>query len=192
LPSPALAGAVLLVLGARKLSLRGAVVAAAGGALLYRAARGRSRLYEAVGMSTATASGPVTRATTVHRPPGEVYAFCRDLDHLPRCIPRVQAVTSIDRDRLAVSSKEADGSVRTWEAVVVADTVGEIFAWRGIGGPNGTLTFRRVPGDRGTELRLTLDDVPAAEIAEALRDVKRYIETGELPTTDGQPAARPD
>jgi uncharacterized membrane protein len=194
----ALVGAALLVLGARRLSLGGAAVGAAGGALLYRAVRGRSRLYEAVGMSTAAATGRVTRATTVSRPPDEVYAFCRDLEHLARCLPGARTVTSIDGGRLAVSSEMADGSVRTWEAVVVADTVGEILAWRGIGGPSGTLTFRRAPGDRGTEVRLALDDVPAAEITEALRDVKRTIETGEpgepgeVSRTDRQPAARPD
>lgn len=163
----ALTGAVLLAWGISRRSISGAVAGVVGGALMYRGARGRSRLYEAVGISTATGTGPVERVVTIHRPLEEVAAFCRDLDNLSRILRGVFSVRSID-----------------------VDTPGEIFAWHGLDGPSGSLRFRRAPGDRGSEVRLTLVDASPAEVDEALRQIRGLLEAGELPTTEGQSAGR--
>jgi hypothetical protein len=48
--------------------------------------------------------------------------------------------------------------------------------------------LRRAPAERGTEVRLALEGASAAEVDEAARRLKHLVETGETPTTEGQPA----
>jgi uncharacterized membrane protein len=67
-----------------------------------------------------------------------------------------------------------------------------MIAWRSVDGstvPNsGRVQFRRAPNDRGTEVRLEIEGpFPAMLVQEDLRRFKRLIETGEIPTTAGQP-----
>ena len=68
----------------------------------------------------------------------------------------------------------------------------------------GSVTFTPASEGRGTEVKVVIDYIPtggrfgqivakfvgrdpAAEVREGLRDFKRIMETGEKPTTEGQP-----
>ncbi len=188
----AIAGAVLLLSGLRRRSLGGVATAVVGGALLDRGVRGRSRLYELVGISTADARGSVERAVTVNRSPDEVYTFCHDWTSAARFLPDVLSVKADRGGRLTWIGVTGDAGTSTWQASIVADTPGEIIAWRGIGGPWGSLTFRSAPGDRGTEVRLSLEQASAADVAEALRCLQQLVAAGERPPTAGQPAGCPE
>jgi uncharacterized membrane protein len=161
-----LAGAALLAWLFRRPSVASAVAAAVGGALVYRGARGRSRLYEAVGVSTAR-PGRVERAMTINRPPRDLHAAWRD--------PAVRARVMLGAD----------------DVEIVTDAAEEMVAWRASGrGGAGHIAFRAAGGGRGTEVRLALDGVRAAEADEILRRFKQLMEAGEIPTTAGQPTGR--
>src|SRR5687767_14771328 len=84
----ALGGAALTVFGIRQRSLAGAMIAASGGALIYRGATGFCPGYAAAGVSTANGdaqtarqalSGPrgvhVLQAVTVNKPAEELFRF---------------------------------------------------------------------------------------------------------------------
>jgi len=95
-----------------------------------------------------------------------------------------------------------------WEAEIINDQPNELIAWRSLAGADvdnaGSVTFKPAPGDRGTEVSVTMDYIPPAGkagslfaklfgkdanqvIREDLRRFKQLMETGELPTTEGQP-----
>ncbi len=63
---------------------------------------------------------------------------------------------------------------------------------------DGDVTFKDAPGDRGTEIHITLASgtgpidklkgaVPLAKAKDQLRRFKQLVETGEIPRSDGTP-----
>jgi uncharacterized membrane protein len=80
-----------------------------------------------------------------------------------------------------------------------------LIAWRSLAGADvdnaGSVRFVESPGGRGTELKVTMDYIPTAgvvgqslakmigqdpkgQLREDLRRFKRFMETGEVPTSD--------
>jgi uncharacterized membrane protein len=95
----------------------------------------------------------------------------------------------------------------TWDAEVVAERENELISWRSLAGSeidvDGFVEFTRATGDRGTLVNVTIIySPPAGRIGHAvakmfgkdpnflmrqdLRRFKALIETGEIPTTEGQ------
>ncbi|WP_198157051.1 SRPBCC family protein [Aquincola tertiaricarbonis] len=106
------------------------------------------------------------------------------------------------------------GHAYEWDSETVNDRPGEGIGWRSLHGaavPNeGSVRFRPGPADRGTVATLRFRfDPPGGVLGEAavkllartplnlaadgvLRRFKSLVETGEIPTTERQPAARAD
>ncbi|MES2461527.1 MAG: SRPBCC family protein, partial [Armatimonadota bacterium] len=105
------------------------------------------------------------------------------------------------------------GKSLEWEVQTVEDRPGELVRWEMLDGASlpgeGALSLKPAPGDRGTEATLrfhfdlpggavgngvakVLGSVPKVAAAKALRRFKSLAETGEIPTTRPQPAARAD
>ena len=91
-----------------------------------------------------------------------------------------------------------------WDADIVAEQENALLSWRFLPGADmdnaGTVRFRELPNDRGTEVRVRLEYTPPRGIIgvavaqlfktlteqhlkEDLRRFKQIIETGEMPTT---------
>jgi len=150
-------GTALLALLARRPSLLTAVAGLAGSALVYRGARGRSRLYEAIGVSTVRPDR-VERVMTVNRPPADLHQAWRD--------PAL-------RGRVLRDAQELD---------LLTDSAEELIAWRERDlGRGGHMSFRRASGGRGTEVRLALEGVSASDADQVLRRFKQLMEAGEIP-----------
>jgi len=98
-----------------------------------------------------------------------------------------------------------------WEAEIINDVPNETIAWRSVEGSQidnaGAVRFQPAPGDRGTEIRVTLEynppfgkpgaliaklfgEEPQVQIDEDLRRFKQLIEAGEFPTIEGQPTGK--
>ncbi|MGE5612529.1 MAG: cyclase, partial [Bacillota bacterium] len=99
------------------------------------------------------------------------------------------------------------GSHVEWDAQVINDEENSLIAWRSQEGASvdnaGSVRF--VPaGDRGTEVRVVLEYIPPAgqigfmvaklygeeprqQVSEDLYHFKQLMETGEIPSTEGQP-----
>jgi uncharacterized membrane protein len=174
----AVAGAALAAFGIYRRSLPGALLALAGGSLIYRAATGHCYVYESLGIRTAEGPGDDTgntlstngvrieKTVTIHRPPREVYAFWRNLENLPRFLQHVESVQTKDGGRLSRWVVRGPfGTTFEWEAEIINDQVNELIAWRTLEGSEvdhaGSVHFRAA-GDDETEVRVNLKYNPSS------------------------------
>lgn len=153
----------------------------------------------------------ITRAVTIRQPADRLYAFWRELPNLVRIVKHPIEITRVS-DLASHWSVSAPGDRRMeWDAVVINDEPGRLIAWRSREDaevPNaGTVRFSAAPGDEGTEVVVTLEynppvgklgawlaklsgEEPGQQVGEALRRFKALMETGEIPTIEGQPAGQ--
>ncbi len=144
---------------------------------------------------------------TINRPPGDVYAFWRRLENLPRFMSHLGSVVTTG-ERSSHWTVKARGTSMEWDAAIVEDVPDSYLAWRAVADapvPNsGNATFNLAPGGRGTEVSVWLTYQPPAGLSGELfakllgadpgrhlqadlRRLKQLLETGEIPTTTGQP-----
>jgi uncharacterized membrane protein len=157
---------------------------------------------------TATAFS-VSAATTVNKPQQEVYAFWRDLSHLPQFMAHVREVRTTDGDRRShwVAEAPVRGTV-AWDAEIVEDRPGSALRWRSTDGADvaneGSVEFAPAPGGRGTEVRVQLTyaqpagragrvvakllgEAPDQQIRDDLTRFKQVLETGQVVRSEGTP-----
>jgi uncharacterized membrane protein len=155
----------------------------------------------------------VVRACTIMKPAAELYAFWRQLENLSRVIKHPVTITAEGegRSHWSVSAPFGDNPVE-WESVIINDEPNKLIAWRSLDGaevPNaGTVRFEPAPGGMGTEVIVQLEyappagrlgalfakltgDEPKQQVGDALRRFKALMETGEIPTAEGQPMGEP-
>jgi uncharacterized membrane protein len=163
----------------------------------------------------------VSETVTVARPREEVYRFWRDLTNLPQFMEHLEAVQVLDDRRSHWRASAPAGSSVEWDAEIIEDQPNELISWRSIQDadvPNtGTVRFRVAPGNRGTEIHVTLrydppagrlgamvaklfGEEPAEQVKSDLRRLKQVLETGEVVHSDAsvhpglhpaQPSAAP-
>jgi uncharacterized membrane protein len=149
----------------------------------------------------------VEESMTINRTPWDLYQFWRNFDNLPRFMQHVKSVKVSDEKRSHwVVDGPGDKDVE-WDAEIINDEPNALVAWRSLAGATvdnaGSVRFVPGPEGRGTEVRVVIDYIPpagrignwvaklfgknpASEIREDLRRFKRLMETGEVPTTEGQ------
>lgn len=168
-------GAALVLTGASRRSLPGALLALAGGLLVYRGASGRCHLYDALGVDTRWMNEygvpgnkgiKVMREIEVQRPPSELFYFWKNLSNLPKFLPHVISVekTSEKGSHWVV---EGPAGVRVeWDAEIINEHPGELIAWRSLPDADvesaGTVRFEARNGGASTRLRVTLQYHPPA------------------------------
>jgi uncharacterized membrane protein len=215
------AGAILIWQGLMRRTTSGFVAAGVGAAMVFRGISGRCPMYSALGMNTAEADQDsveqevashgvhIEEVFQVNRPAAELYQYWRNFENLPRIMTYLQSVQVLDERRshwVAKAPLIAGGKIE-WDAEITHDDADREMGWRSIAGSSvdhvGRIRFTAAPGDRGTEVLVTMDYVPPAgrlghvvaklfgksadlEIREDLRNFKRIMETGEVPTTEGQ------
>lgn len=156
--------------------------------------------------------GPVTvtKTISVNRPVTEVYRFWRDFQNFPHFMKHLEVV-EVDGSRSHWVSMAPGGSKVEWDAEITSDIPEQQIAWRSLTGAAienaGQVRFQPMPGGRGTTVRVEIEyrppagrlgslaasligEDPSQKIQEDLRRFKRVLETGEVITTEGQPAAR--
>jgi uncharacterized membrane protein len=204
------AGAVLAALGLRQRGLPGIMIAGIGGALAYRGVTGHSFAYDAMKVSTADRGIHAEAAFLINRSPEDLYQFWRNFANLPRIMNYLERVDVIDQNHSHWVARVAPTSVGKleWDAEITHDEPGARIGWRSLAGADvdnvGEIRFVRAMGDRGTEVHVSLDYHPPAgnlghwiatlfgrsprfQMREELRNFKRLMETGEIPTIIGQP-----
>ena len=210
-------GGLLAAYGLSRGSTSGIVLALAGGALAYRGFTGHCMTYEALGVSTAyhrpgtsIPSGQgikLEESITVQKSAEELFSFWRKLENLPSVMRHLVSVTETGFKTSHWVAEGPTGNVE-WDAEIITERANELIGWRSLEGSeistSGSVHFEHAPGERGTEIRVVLSYKPPAgrvgsalawlmgrnpqqEIREDLRNFKRMMETGCLPTTEGQP-----
>ncbi len=149
----------------------------------------------------------VERSMTINRPAQDLFDRWRDLEKLPEIMRHLKSVDVHDAQR---SSWTADGPLGmsvTWEAEIFNERAPELIAWRSLPGSQietvGSVRFQELQNGRGTVVTISLKyDPPGGkagatlawllgsgaeqEIDEDLRRFKSRMETGEVPTIEGQ------
>ena len=153
----------------------------------------------------------VEKSLTINRPPEELFRFWRNFENLPRVMSHLESVQVTGGNRSHWVAKGPAGMSVEWDAEVYNEKENELIAWRSLEGADvdnaGSVHFRPAPAGRGTELRVVLKydppagivgaavaklwgEEPEQQIDEDLRRFKSMMETGEVPSTEGQPSGR--
>jgi uncharacterized membrane protein len=152
----------------------------------------------------------VEESVTIQAPVAQVFDFWRNFENLAKFMRHVKRVQVLDDQRSHWVVEGPTGSVE-WDAEIINEEPDRLISWRSLPGAEvnntGTVQFREAPHGRGTEVRVVLEYLPPAgklgvaiakllgkapgmEVRDDLRRLRQIIETGEVPTTHGQPSGR--
>jgi uncharacterized membrane protein len=156
----------------------------------------------------------VERSLTIGRSADELRRAWLDATTLPRIMAGFATVRATGDGRMHWTINGPLGRAYEWETETAADEPGDGISWRS--SPNaairneGSIRFSPAPADRGTVATIRFRfDPPGGVLGDAaaellgrtpldlaadgvLRRFKSLVETGEIPTTERQPAARAD
>lgn len=156
----------------------------------------------------------VEYSITIERPADVLYRIWRDPETLPRIVAFLAEIRPSGEGRSEWRADGPLGQSHTWIMQITEERPGELIR-ANADGDGGLVTeceirFRSASGDRGTvaTLRIRFDPpggmlgdvaarffkgvVPKEMASKALHAFKSLVLTGEIPTTDRQPAARRD
>lgn len=150
----------------------------------------------------------IQKTLTIGRSASELYEFWRDFERLPQFMQHVEAIMPLDKTHSHWVVLAPAGRTVEWDSEIVEDRPGERIVWRSLPGGDidhgGEVVFRPAPGERGTEVSVTLHykppggklgtivaklfgEEPSQQLDEDLYRFKQIMETGSVPTTEGQP-----
>jgi uncharacterized membrane protein len=198
----ALAGGELISRGTRGRSLIDGIPN-----LRRRRLTGRAAREEGV----VTGGMVMERSITIQKPGHELYRAWRDVETLSRVVAHFAEVTSVGPDVRHWKVQGPLGKTLEWDSHVVEEHPGELLRWESLKGAPlpgaGEVRFRPAPGDWGTVVTLRFffnppggalgeaamklfGEAPTALAYKALKRFKSLVETGEIATTERNPAAR--
>ncbi len=150
----------------------------------------------------------VERSVTISKPREELFAFWRNFEHLPKFMFYLEEVKVTGEKTSHWKAKGPAGVSVSWDAEIINEVPNELIAWRSLAGARvdntGSVRFLPGPGGEGTEVRVVIEYIPPGgqvgatiaklfgrdvkgEVQEDLRRFKQLMETGEVPTIEGQP-----
>jgi uncharacterized membrane protein len=149
----------------------------------------------------------VTRACTIRKPAEELFQFWRNLENLPRFMQNIVSVHKISDVESRWTVKAPGGRTAQWDAVIFNEEPNRLIAWRtreGSDVPNAGSVRFEPQSDGTTMVKVALEYEPPVgrfasfvaklfgkepniQVAQDLARFKALMETGEIPTTKGQP-----
>ena len=145
----------------------------------------------------------VRTSTLVQASAEECYKVWRNLPNIPAWQEQMKEVRETG-PRSSVWIMEVNGKTIQWESEILNDEPGKRIAWQSVGGDlknAGEVIFEPAPGGRGTMVTVLqefgfgkiaaatatlLSRNPRQAVIENVRHFKALVETGEIPTTQGQ------
>jgi uncharacterized membrane protein len=151
------------------------------------------------------------RSLFIRKSPEELYSFWRNFENLPRFMDHVESVETLGGNKFRWTVKGPAGRKIEWDSEVVDDQPNHLIAWQSL--PNadvehwGTITFEPAPNKKETLVEVELGynppagalgamiaklfgEAPEQTVKDNLRRFKQLMETGEIPTIEGQSAGR--
>ncbi len=195
--SALITGGALALLGLFRRSRSGVAIAAAGGLLSYAGAKVGTRQRELIARSS----------ILLNCTPEEAYQFWSKFENLPLFMRHLESVTLMGETRSRWIAIGPLGKRVSWDAEIAFDRKDDVIAWRSLPDSeiyvDGIVKFRNAPANRGTIITVVVVyQPPAGAIGNALskllgkdpsfmmrqdlRRLKTLIETGEIPTVEGQ------
>lgn len=205
----ALLGVVLMFAARRRGTAARAAAALAGGMIVGSAATGHSRLYDRLGVSSASlgdgAGIGIETSVRVMCSPAEAYAAWRDPGMLTRFWPRLRVEPTAQGTLLWTASLAA-GMHTSWETRIIQDAPAASIAWATVagsavemsgavrfddaeeGGTGVVLRLRYVPpgGVAGFALGKAAHRALSAAIEEGMERSKRLLESADDALAEGE------
>jgi uncharacterized membrane protein len=140
-----------------------------------------------------------------------LYNFWRNFEALPRFMSHLESVKVTDPTHSHWVAKGPAGTRLEWDAEITGDIPNKMISWRSLPPADvdhsGSVTFEPARGNRGTVLRVEMiyrpmagamgarvarlfGQSPEKQVQIDLLHLKQLLETGEVATTEGQPAGR--
>ncbi len=114
----------------------------------------------------------VEKSVTINKSPEELYRFWRNFENLPRFMNHLQSVQVINDKRSHWVTAAPLGTHVEWDAEITAEQVNEFITWRSVEGAQvkstGSVSFDSLSGDRGTQVRVTMEYNPPGGILGAV------------------------
>jgi uncharacterized membrane protein len=150
-------------------------------------------------------------AITILRPREQVFAFWRNFENLATFMKDIRRIQTVSPEKSHWEIELKSGQTAEWDADIMEEAYGELIAWESVKGSSvttsGRVMFEDAPDGRSTVVRLSMDySIPGGKLTEwatffrgedpdsltitNLKRLKALMETGEIPTTEGQPSGR--
>jgi uncharacterized membrane protein len=167
-------------------------IAALGGVLVKRGVTAHCDAYQLMGINTAgtrddtrrtlggRAGVHVDESVTINQPVEILYRFWRNLENLPRFMRHLESVERVTDTLSRWRAKGPAGSTIEWNAEIINEVPNQVIV-------RVRLQYSPPGGKLGAAVAKLLGRDPGTEIREDLRQFKQILETGEIPTTAGQP-----
>jgi uncharacterized membrane protein len=189
----------------------GTAIAAVAGVTaldIYAAYASREQPRSAPGALRRDGTVRVEEAVTVNADAQTCYGMWRDLANLPRFMKHLKSVQPLDDRRSHWVAKGPGDTSVEWDAEITRDEPGSLLSWRSTDDADvenaGAVRFLAAPAGRGTIISVNMQyappggkmgmlfakltgEEPKQQVRDDLRRFKQLIETGEIPTTEGQP-----
>ncbi len=206
-------GGAMVLAGLSQRSLRGALMAVAGGTLAYHGATSDKTLQEKVTEATGMDKGlRVEKTVTIqNKSIEELYQFWHNFENLPTFMKHLKSVTVFNETRSHWIANAPLGNSVEWDADIITDTPNRLISWASVPGADvensGFVRFTPAPPGRGVEVKVVLEysvpggaltaaiasvfgENPEQQIGDDLRRFKMLMETGELAISQGQSSGR--
>jgi len=192
-------GSVLAIYGITRRSPLGVALAAGGGTIAL--------LGTARNSSQAESSSSTSTSLLINCTPEEAYRFWRGFENFPQFMNRLESVTVLDDRRSRWVAYGPMGRQIRWDAEITEEHENASIAWRSLPNSdvlvNGRVDFKQAPPDRGTLITVQMEFKPAPgtngafakflnkganfALRQDMRRLEALMESGEIPTTEGQP-----
>jgi len=151
------------------------------------------------------------KTLTINRPPEELFRFWRNFENLPRFMDHLKSVQITGANTSHWIAKAPAGTDVEWDAVIHNEIPNQLIAWRSVEGSEinnaGSVEFKATAGGQATEVKVEINyeppagklgaavakifgEEPGQQLDDDLRRFKQLMETGEIPTTEGQSSGR--
>jgi uncharacterized membrane protein len=195
-------GGAMVLAGLSQRSLRGALMAVAGGTLAYHGATSDKGLQDKVTEATGMDKGlRVEKTVTIqNKSIEELYQFWHNFEHLATFMKHLKSVTVLNETRSHWIANAPLGNSVEWDAEIITDTPNRLISW-------ASVRFTPAPPGRGVEVKVVLEysvpggaltaaiasvfgENPEQQIGDDLHRFKMLMETGELAISQGQSSGR--
>jgi uncharacterized membrane protein len=151
----------------------------------------------------------VQESMTINRPLDELYRYWRNFENLPHFMKHLESVSVREEGVSHWVAKGPAGVTVEWDARIINEVTDKVIGWQSLDGSmistagsvnfdkdrHGSrvtvhLQYRPPAGKFGAILARLFDGAPSQTVREDLRRFKQLMETGEIPTTEGQPSGR--
>jgi uncharacterized membrane protein len=179
----------------------------AGSYLLFRGATGHCPISKAIDQSELFKPqiASIRTSVTVNKPRKEVYEFWRNLENLPLFMKHLESVKQVDKKTSEWKARLPQGvGTVSWKSEILDDDKNVRIGWHSLpgstienignvhftdAGKNGTevtafISYHAPGGKIGGKLAELFNPAFEEMVKEDIRNFKRFMETGEIPTID--------